>query len=132
MNNYITADQAATIWGISIRRVQVLCGEGRVPGAAKHGNVWFIPETTTKPLPAVVRSVFMHSSENWLTEQSLLIKPCRGITGDGMAVLDRKARSTILISVLKSARTVFRTAPISARCIGRPLNFVYIFVNSMA
>ncbi|MDD4494895.1 MAG: helix-turn-helix domain-containing protein [Eubacteriales bacterium] len=51
MNNYITADQAAAKWGISIRRVQVLCGEGRVPGAAKHGNVWFIPETATKPLP---------------------------------------------------------------------------------
>ncbi|MDD3152329.1 MAG: helix-turn-helix domain-containing protein [Bacteroidales bacterium] len=50
MNNYITTDQAAIKWGISVRRVQVLCNEGRVPGAEKQGNVWFIPESIEKPV----------------------------------------------------------------------------------
>lgn len=49
MLGLITADQAAQKWGLSIRRVQVLCREGRVPGATKHGSVWFIPEDASKP-----------------------------------------------------------------------------------
>lgn len=51
MIGYLTAEKMATNWGISIRRVQVLCREGRITGATKHGNVWFIPEDATKPSP---------------------------------------------------------------------------------
>lgn len=50
MNGYITTESAAADWNISTRRVQVLCNERRVPGAEKHGNVWFIPEGTEKPV----------------------------------------------------------------------------------
>lgn len=49
MLEYITADIAAGNWGISKRRVQVLCAEGRVLGAIKHGGVWAIPMSATKP-----------------------------------------------------------------------------------
>lgn len=49
MLNYITAEAAAEIWGISKRRVQLLCANGRVYGAVKHGGVWAIPKTTMKP-----------------------------------------------------------------------------------
>lgn len=49
MNSFITAEQAANKWGLSTRRVQVLCSESRIPGATKHGNVWFIPEDAVKP-----------------------------------------------------------------------------------
>jgi DNA (cytosine-5)-methyltransferase 1 len=51
MKGYITAETAADKWGITIRRVQILCNEGRVCGAEKHGGVWFIPESLEKPLP---------------------------------------------------------------------------------
>lgn len=50
MNGYITAEQASEKWGVSVRRIQVLCREGRIPGTEKHGNTWFIPESATKPM----------------------------------------------------------------------------------
>lgn len=49
MLDYITAEIAAKKWGISKRRVQVLCLEGRVEGAVKHGRVWAIPINAIKP-----------------------------------------------------------------------------------
>ncbi|QUI23190.1 DNA-binding protein [Vallitalea pronyensis] len=47
---FITIKEAAVKWSISTRRVQVLCNEGRVEGAFKHGNAWFIPDKAVKPL----------------------------------------------------------------------------------
>ncbi|WP_270566899.1 DNA-binding protein [Clostridium beijerinckii] len=49
MSTYITAEAAAKDWGISKRRVQVLCADGRVVGAIKHGGVWAIPKDANKP-----------------------------------------------------------------------------------
>lgn len=49
MLDYITAEVAAENWGISKRRVQVLCAERRVDGAIKHGGVWAIPKDLSKP-----------------------------------------------------------------------------------
>lgn len=46
---YISAKEQAEIWGISKRRVAVLCKEGRVPGATMVGNMWLIPKDTEKP-----------------------------------------------------------------------------------
>ena len=45
---YITANQASKKWGISQRRVQILCAEGRIPGVFKLGETWAIPEETKK------------------------------------------------------------------------------------
>lgn len=49
--DFITIKEAAEQWEISSRRVQVLCSEGRVKGAFKHGNAWFIPKGARKPQP---------------------------------------------------------------------------------
>jgi hypothetical protein len=46
---YITAGQAAQQWGISDRRVRVLCKEGKIPGAYKEGKSYKIPANATKP-----------------------------------------------------------------------------------
>jgi hypothetical protein len=46
---YITASQAAKKWGISQRRVQILCSEGRIIGVFKLGENWAIPEDSEKP-----------------------------------------------------------------------------------
>jgi hypothetical protein len=48
--DYMTAKQAAELWGLSVRRVQTLCGNGQIPTAARLGRVWAIPKGTPKPL----------------------------------------------------------------------------------
>ncbi|MGY0372314.1 helix-turn-helix domain-containing protein [Clostridium sp. JNZ J1-5] len=50
--DYISVKQAAEKWGISERRVQVLCGKGRVKGVFKLGNSWAIPKDAEKPFDA--------------------------------------------------------------------------------
>ena len=49
MHEYVTAQEAAQKWGITVRRVQVLCSNGRIPGARKHASVWAIPRNAEKP-----------------------------------------------------------------------------------
>jgi len=46
---YITAKQAAEKWGISDRRVRILCSRGKIPGAYQQGRAWKIPYDVTKP-----------------------------------------------------------------------------------
>lgn len=46
---FITAKEAAKKWGITPRRVQILCSEGRIEGAWRLGNVWAIPLNAPKP-----------------------------------------------------------------------------------
>ena len=47
---YITANEIATKWLISSRRVRKLCEEGRVEGALQKANLWLIPSSTPKPI----------------------------------------------------------------------------------
>lgn len=49
MNEYITVKEMAEKWGITPRRIQVLCNENRVEGAVKQAGVWFIPCDAQKP-----------------------------------------------------------------------------------
>ncbi len=46
---YITAKQAAEKWGISDRRVRILCSQGKISGAYQQGRAWKIPYDATKP-----------------------------------------------------------------------------------
>ncbi len=46
---YITVKQAAEKWGISDRRVRLLCAEGKIPGAYQEGRAWKIPDEAIKP-----------------------------------------------------------------------------------
>lgn len=50
IQGYYSIDEAAKIWGISSRRVQLLCKTGRIPGAEKAGHVWLIPKEARKPV----------------------------------------------------------------------------------
>jgi len=49
---YITAKEAAKKWGITQRRVQILCTQERIPGAKRHGWMWMIPADAEKPYDA--------------------------------------------------------------------------------
>lgn len=46
----MTIKETAEKWCVSIRRVQKLCEENKIPGAIKFGHSWAIPSTTTKPI----------------------------------------------------------------------------------
>ena len=52
MNGYITAQDAAIKWGITVRQVQVLCKENRIKGATKMSRIWIIPKDAEKPTSA--------------------------------------------------------------------------------
>ena len=47
---YMKVSKAAEKWGISDRRVRVLCSEGKIPGVIRKGNLYMIPENAQKPL----------------------------------------------------------------------------------
>jgi hypothetical protein len=51
-NEYISAKEAALKWGITDRRVQVLCEQGRIEGIFRLGNAWAIPASAEKPKDA--------------------------------------------------------------------------------
>ena len=46
---YATINEIAEKWGISDRRVRVLCSEGKIPGAYREGRSWKIPVDAQKP-----------------------------------------------------------------------------------
>ena len=46
---YITVKQAAEKWGISERRIRVLCTQGKINGAFQEGRGWKIPVDALKP-----------------------------------------------------------------------------------
>ncbi len=49
MNEYITTKEAADKWGLSERRVRILCSEQRVKGVVQVGRAWLIPKDAPKP-----------------------------------------------------------------------------------
>ena len=53
--NYIKASQAAEKWGISPRRVRMLCAEGKIEGAIQKGKLYMIPENAQKPADGRVK-----------------------------------------------------------------------------
>lgn len=53
----IMPKEAAVKWGISERRVQKLCEEGRIPGVVRFGRSWAIPKDAEKPKDARYKNV---------------------------------------------------------------------------
>lgn len=52
---YIKTSQAAEKWGISSRRVRVLCSQGKIEGAIQKGKLYMIPENAPKPADGRVK-----------------------------------------------------------------------------
>lgn len=46
---YIKVSKAAEKWGISPRRVRILCAEGKIPGTIRKGKLYMIPADAEKP-----------------------------------------------------------------------------------
>ena len=53
---FMTVKEASAKWGISDRRIRVLCAEGKISGAIKEGKSWKIPLGTVKPIDGRYKS----------------------------------------------------------------------------
>lgn len=47
--NYLTTSEMSEKWGISARRIGLLCAQSRIEGVVKKGKTWLIPENAKKP-----------------------------------------------------------------------------------
>lgn len=61
---FISAREAADKWGISQRRVAVLCSENRIDNATMVGNMWIIPATAEKPMDARITRYSQSDGKN--------------------------------------------------------------------
>lgn len=52
MFEYMTAQEAAEKWNVSLRWVQRLCKESRIDGVINVNRVWLIPKKAKKPADA--------------------------------------------------------------------------------
>jgi hypothetical protein len=46
---YLTTLEMSEKWGISARRIALLCEQGRIEGVIKKGKTWLIPKDAEKP-----------------------------------------------------------------------------------
>ena len=52
----LTVQDASLKWGISERRITLLCSQGRINGAEKIAGAWLMPKDAKKPTDARVKS----------------------------------------------------------------------------
>ena len=50
---FISTTEAGKKWGLSSRRVGILCSEGRIPGTQKTGNTWLLKMQKSQPMHAL-------------------------------------------------------------------------------
>ncbi len=55
--NYYTTIELSEKWGISSRRIALLCEKNRIEGAIKKGKTWLIPVDSKKPVDARKKQV---------------------------------------------------------------------------
>ena len=53
---YLSIKEVSERWGISTRRIQILCKDGRIPGIILIGRTWAILEDAEKPADPRVKS----------------------------------------------------------------------------
>jgi excisionase family DNA binding protein len=54
--DYMTIQEAAEKWKLSVRRVQAICVEGKISGTMKFGRSWAIPKDAEKPVDNRIKS----------------------------------------------------------------------------
>ena len=60
---YIKVSQAAEKWGLSPRRVRLLCAQKRIDGVVQKGKLYMIPENAPKPVDARILKGIKMSKE---------------------------------------------------------------------
>ena len=80
--NYVSCAEAAKAMGITVRRIQQLCKQGKFQGAIKDGHTWLIPEDSIsseltgkkKPLPIGVSDFKIATTGYYYVDKTLLIR----------------------------------------------------------
>lgn len=54
----LTVKQAAEKWGITVRRVQEYCKNGRIAGAERFGSSWMLPDDAAQPMDMRKKATF--------------------------------------------------------------------------
>ena len=54
--DYMTVQETAKKWKLSVRRIQTMCNEGLIEGVIKFGHSWAIPADAEKPVDKRVKS----------------------------------------------------------------------------
>lgn len=49
MKGYMTAQEAAELWGVTARQMQILYKENRISEAQRVSRIWLIPEGAHNP-----------------------------------------------------------------------------------
>jgi len=80
MNGYCSVKEISRKFGISTRRVQTLCEQGRIEGAVRMSGVWLIPSDAKKPVDARFSSEVSEQLSLFTDQQSenmTLAEACR-------------------------------------------------------
>ena len=75
---YISVKEAAEKWGISDRRVRILCADGKIPGAFQQGRAWKIPADAEKPADGRYKSAV--SLLEIIDQKKAELDKCRPLT----------------------------------------------------
>ena len=55
----MTTKEAAALWHITQRQVQIHCKNDRIPGVTKIGNTYLIPTNAQRPLMDIIMNLQM-------------------------------------------------------------------------
>lgn len=79
---YLSCAEAASAMGITVRRIQQLCKQGKLSGAVKDGHAWLIPKDAVseefsakkKPLPIGVSDFKAATTSYYYADKTLMIR----------------------------------------------------------
>ena len=50
IDGYVTIKEKAEEWNLAPRTLQIMCSEGKIPGATRFGRNWAIPVDAKRPV----------------------------------------------------------------------------------
>ncbi len=84
----MTVKQTAEKWGLSERRVRILCSTGRIPGVYQEGRAWKIPVDAVKPADRRFKSA--ESLLETIDRKKAELDACRPLTEGELARLSEE------------------------------------------
>lgn len=105
--NYMSAQDAAEKWGITKRRVQLLCASNRIDNATRVGNMWIIPSDAKKPCDSRLKNKSDSKDIQYKNPLRMARNQIKSITTNGIEALFNYGYSYeeakgILISIFAS------------------------------
>ncbi len=105
--NYMSAQDAAEKWGITKRRVQLLCASNRIDNATRVGNMWIIPSDAKKPCDSRFKNKSDSKDIQYKNPLRMARNQIKSITSNGIEALFNYGYSYeeakgILISIFSS------------------------------